>query len=111
MLEKHVDPLKYAQLIKNSRLAAENKVEEEAKVERRIHLSAVTERLHPPNTLNDHERAVKTRENYLESGRWILHHPLLKDWMDFTSTNVPVLWINGIPGAGILLLQFLAYPD
>ena len=53
------------------------------------------------NTLADHEGTLKTRQDYPESGKWILRHPYLKDWMDLTCTNIPVLWVNGIPGAGI----------
>lgn len=84
-----------------ARLAAQNSFEEIAKAERLRRFLAVTEKVHPPNTLADHEGAVAIRQEYPESGKWILRHPSLRDWMDFTRPNLPVLWVNGIPGAGI----------
>lgn len=89
------------ELSKAARIAAQDSFEEIAKAERLRRLLTVTEKVRPPNTLADHEGALESRQDYPESGKWILRHPYLKDWMDLTCTNIPVLWVNGIPGAGI----------
>ena len=96
---------------KRARLAAETNFEEVARSERLRRLLAVTQKIHPPNTVNDHESAVETCQEYPQSGRWILRHRSLIDWMDFTNPNVPLLWINGIPGSGILPLWHLVVVD
>ena len=90
------------ELSKAARIAAQISFEEIAKAKRLRRSLAVTEKIRPPNSLADHEGALEIRLEYPESGKWILRHPYLKDWMDLTCTNVPVLWINGIPGAGTL---------
>lgn len=89
------------ELSKAARLIAQNNFEDNAKAESLRRFLAVTEKIHPSNTLTDHEGTVEIRQEYPESGRWILRNPFLRDWMDFTRPNVPVLWVNGIPGAGI----------
>lgn len=83
-------------------MAAQTSFEEIARAERPRRLLSVTEKIHPPSTLTDHEGAVEKRLEYLESGKWILGDPFLRGWMDLTRSNIPVLWVNGIPGAGIL---------
>ncbi|KAL9064863.1 MAG: hypothetical protein Q9161_008605 [Pseudevernia consocians] len=61
---------------------------------------AVIEKIHPPNSLNDHEQAVEIRQEHPDTGRWILEVGQLKRWMDPLATDVLILWVNGIPGAG-----------
>ena len=90
---------------KTARLTAQNSFEEIAKAERLRRYLAVTEKIHPPNTLSDQEETAEIRQDYPDSGKWILKHPYLREWMDLTRPNVPVLWVNGIPGAGILSFQ------
>ena len=85
-----------------ARLAAQNSFEQTAKDEKSRRLTAVIERIHPPNSLNDHEQAVEIRQEHPDTGRWILEVRQLKQWMDPLATDVPVLWVNGIPGAGML---------
>ena len=104
LVESQASLLEYEQS-RVARLDAQNSFEDIAKAERSRRFLAVTEKIRPPNTLTDHEGATEIRQEYPESGRWILQHPCLKDWKDFTCPKSPpttVLWINGIPGAGIL---------
>ena len=101
LIESQASLAEYEQS-KAARLIAQNSFEDVAKAEKLRRFLAVTEKMHPANTLTDHEGVLETREEYPESGRWILRHPCLRNWMDFTHPNIPLLWVNGIPGAGIL---------
>ncbi len=101
LIESQASLAEYEQA-KLARLAAQNSFEQTAKGEKSRRLTAVIEKVHPPNILNDHEQAVEVRQEYPETGRWILRSDQLKRWMDPLTTDVPVLWVNGIPGAGML---------
>ena len=103
LVESQASLVEYEQS-KAARLAAQKSFEDIARAETRRRLLAVTEKIHPPHTLTDHEGAAEIRQDYPESGKWILRHPFLRDWLDFTRPNVPALWVNGIPGAGIGLI-------
>ena len=83
-------------------MIAQNSFEDAAKAERLRRLLAVTEKINAPSTLTDHEVLTELRQEYPASGRWILQHPFFRNWKDFTCPHADLLWINGIPGAGIL---------
>ena len=102
-MESQASLVEYEQS-ETARLSAQNSFEVIAKAEILRRSLAVTEKIHPPNTLTDHEGAAEIRQDYPDSGRWILRHAALRDWMDFRRPNIPVLWVNGIPGAGTLPL-------
>jgi hypothetical protein len=51
---------------------------------------------------NDHESACEVRSEYPDSGRWILKNNKLQNWRDDDPPNSSLLWLNGIPGAGLL---------
>ena len=87
---------------KLARLATQNGFERIAKGEQSQRLIAVIEKIHPPNTISDHEQAVEVRQEHPGTGRWILEVGRVKKWMDSSTTDVPLLWVNGIPGAGML---------
>ncbi|EDN94473.1 hypothetical protein SS1G_10346 [Sclerotinia sclerotiorum 1980 UF-70] len=59
----------------------------------------------------DHETAVAMRADYSSSGNWILKECKTKGWLDPQQSTTPLLWINGIPGAGgatnLLYLRFV----
>ena len=88
---------------KAARIAAQNSFNDIAEAERLRRFLAVSEKIHPPDTLADHEGAVETRQESPASGRWILQCSSMKKWIDFAYSDVPVLWVNGIPGAGTTL--------
>ena len=50
----------------------------------------------------DQEACVATREDFPGTARWILKHPMVRDWLDPTECSVPSFWLSGIPGAGKL---------
>lgn len=48
-----------------------------------------------------HQRVLKSVENKTQKrgGQWILGHEKMKNWLG-QSLRSPILWVNGIPGAG-----------
>src|SRR5947208_3650562 len=85
-----------------ARAVAEKHFEEDEKAERSRRSIAVIEKIRPPNCQVDQDCAAETRHES-QTGQWILQHKQVKDWMNSQSTMNPLLWLNGIPGAGKLL--------
>lgn len=53
------------------------------------------------NAENDQYEHARTRENCPGSGSWVLGNQAFKEWMDPAFPAIPpLLWINGVPGAG-----------
>jgi hypothetical protein len=49
----------------------------------------------------DQYQLSKIRAEYPGTGRWLLDNPTFKEWFDPQFPAIPpVLWLNGIPGAG-----------
>lgn len=48
-----------------------------------------------------HESALKVHIEYPNTGLWILQHDLVATWMKDDIPRDPILWIHGMPGAGI----------
>jgi len=40
------------------------------------------------------------RQDIPDTGRWILDHLHIKTWLDRTQSTIPIVWLNGKPGAG-----------
>lgn len=51
-----------------------------------------------PEGLQDSYRAI--RSGYPESGRWVLDNSKMQDWLCPRYCSNPLLWLNGLPGAG-----------
>lgn len=72
-------------------------IEENAQKKRRLDvinwLSAV-------DSILDQEDSATVRHEYPSTGKWILHNVKIKSWMDPKNSMIPIMWINGIPGAG-----------
>lgn len=83
-------------------MAAQKSFEEIAEAEKKRRFITVTEKIHPPNSHTDQEHAAEIRRDFPEAGRWLLLRDQVKEWMDPLSTKIPLLWLNGIPGAGML---------
>ena len=59
--------------------------------------------LKPAESLQDYEQYLNVRQNPPgtdSTGRWILRARKVKAWLDPTVTNVPIIWLYGIVGAG-----------
>jgi hypothetical protein len=50
----------------------------------------------------DHDTFCGIRNKYTGSGRWILKDEKVQNWMELDTPVSSLLWLNGIPGAGIL---------
>jgi len=48
----------------------------------------------------DQERGVSARKHNPGSGRWLLDNNQVQGWFNPEFCSVPLVWINGIPGAG-----------
>ncbi|KAJ6000210.1 hypothetical protein N7481_000619 [Penicillium waksmanii] len=61
----------------------------------------VFEWLRAPNTDIEHGSLLKIRNEYPNTGAWLLEHKSFKDWIhpDY-ATIPPLLWLKGIPGSG-----------
>jgi hypothetical protein len=54
-------------------------------------------------TTSDHDEFRGTRSPYRGSGEWILKHEKVQNWREMDPPVSSILWVNGIPGAGMLL--------
>jgi hypothetical protein len=84
-----------------ARAIAERHFEEDEKTEKSRRSTVVIEKIRPPNCQIDQDSARETASGS-QTRQWILRHKKLKDWMNYQSTEDPLLWLNGIPGAGKL---------
>ncbi|CVK91852.1 uncharacterized protein FPRN_09654 [Fusarium proliferatum] len=65
--------------------------------------STVESRIDAPNYHEDYEIASQKRFQNT-SGRWILSHPLVSEWLDHSSKASGKIYLSGIPGAGKTVL-------
>ncbi|CAJ0546596.1 Ff.00g012230.m01.CDS01 [Fusarium sp. VM40] len=65
--------------------------------------STVESRIDAPNYHEDYEIASQKRFQNT-SGRWILSHPLVSEWLDHSSKANGKIYLSGIPGAGKTVL-------
>lgn len=54
------------------------------------------------NVQLDHEACIEMRREYPTTGLWILDKTAIAAWHDSQQTTVPLVWVHGIPGAGML---------
>ena len=76
-----------------------SRFEERDDVEKKKQLSLVQERLEASNYQIDHHTICEQRGES-QSGKWILQDEVFREWADADAGLHPVLYINGIPGAG-----------
>ena len=53
----------------------------------------------PPK--DDHEAFLKVREEYPSTGHWVLRQEYVMNWMDADIPVTSLIWMIGIPGAGM----------
>lgn len=78
---------------------AEARFLEISQLEKRKQLSAIMEKLNPPNFQLDHNIATEQRKSS-STGQWIFGDPKFLAWSDEESWANPLLYIHGVPGAG-----------
>ncbi|KAI0022836.1 hypothetical protein F4780DRAFT_769516 [Xylariomycetidae sp. FL0641] len=68
--------------------------------------------LRPPTVENDHRHNCILREKYQNTGRWFLETSEFKEWVDPKYPTIPpLLWVNGVPGAGKTVLASLVIEE
>ncbi|KAK4867343.1 hypothetical protein LT330_000853 [Penicillium expansum] len=68
--------------------------------------------LRAPDVEGHQYNLTKTRADYPGTGRWLLDNQAFKDWFDPNYPSIPpLLWLNGIPGAGKTVLASLAIEE
>ncbi len=103
LVESQANLVEFEQLfhqMEMGRAAAEADFKRRNEEEERHRRITVRNWLSAANTDVDQERGVTTRKQNPESGRWLLENNLLQSWFSPDLCSVPLLWINGIPGAG-----------
>ncbi|RYP46658.1 hypothetical protein DL768_007171 [Monosporascus sp. mg162] len=64
--------------------------------------------LHATSCANEQKRYSDIRQEFPGTGRWLLDNQSIKEWMDPKYPTIPpLLWLNGIPGAGKTILASL----
>ncbi|TPX09019.1 uncharacterized protein E0L32_001720 [Thyridium curvatum] len=64
--------------------------------------------LKPTNVDIDQDTFIQARADYPNTGHWLLEDSAFKDWFDPRYVTIPpLLWLNGIPGAGKTILASL----
>jgi hypothetical protein len=77
---------------------------ESEKVEYRKRYADVVNWFAAPDVSQKHEATCRLRAEYGESGRWVLEKGRgLLEWKDDEMPASSILWLNGIPGAGMFL--------
>jgi hypothetical protein len=87
-----------------AREVAENNFRQIEEAERKRQRIAVKEWLSPASSHLDQENATATRMEYPNTGQWLFNYEKMKSWCDPHASNIPLLWLNGIPGAGMVQL-------
>jgi hypothetical protein len=82
------------------RAAAEADFQRRGEEERRYRHITVRNWLSAASVEIDQERGVNARKQNLASGRWLLENNQMKGWLNPEMCSAPLLWVNGIPGAG-----------
>ncbi|KAI9688915.1 MAG: hypothetical protein M1822_001272 [Bathelium mastoideum] len=85
------------------RKLAEARFMEISQLEKRRQLSAIMEKLSPPNFQLDHEIAREQTKSG-STGQWIFEDPIFRAWSNKESRANPLLYIHGVPGAGKTIL-------
>ena len=48
----------------------------------------------------DYENFIRKLKDYPESGLWLVNDDRIQSWLNPDTCGSPLLWVNGIPGAG-----------
>ncbi|XTI89154.1 hypothetical protein V2W45_1469393 [Cenococcum geophilum] len=51
---------------------------------------------------SDYENFIRKLKDYPESGLWLANDDRIQSWLNPDTCGSPLLWVNGIPGAGAL---------
>ena len=97
------------QELQRGRVRAEAEFRSLKDVEKSRRLNTVGVWLSAASASVDQEMYSKKRRKYPWSGRWLLNDNRFQAWFDPEACATPLLWVNGIPGAGVLSFPSLKF--
>jgi len=86
--------------IQNSRQTAINAFEKQMKDQKNLRREIVNAWHCPFSCESQQETHLSTKSVCKDPGRWLLNDARFQDWLDPDYCSKPLLWLNGIPGAG-----------
>jgi hypothetical protein len=103
LIESRASLMQYEE-VRKIRQQEEEETERTRQTDKRRRHQEVMQWLSPfiPDDLQESYRAI--RAICPDAGRWILETPKVQDWLSPRYCSTPLLWLNGIPGAGEHLL-------
>ncbi|PMD12225.1 hypothetical protein NA56DRAFT_756767 [Hyaloscypha hepaticicola] len=110
LVESQANLVEFEQLfhqMEMGRVAAKADFQRRKEEEERNRRIAVRNWLSAASTDVDQERGVSVRKHNPGSGRWLLGNNQVQGWFNPEFCSAPVVWINGIPGAGKTVLASL----
>lgn len=84
-----------------ARKAQEDRFLKAERTEHDRQLMVVTDKINPINITVDQENVSSHWLKGQSFGLWLLENSKMKTWLDPTHIEEPLLWIKGIPGAGM----------
>jgi hypothetical protein len=103
LIESRASLMQYEE-VRKIRQQEEEETERTRQTDKRRRHQEVMQWLSPfiPDDLQESYRAI--RAICPDAGRWFLETPKVQDWLSPRYCSTPLLWLNGIPGAGEHLL-------
>ncbi|KAH8687413.1 hypothetical protein BGZ60DRAFT_363661, partial [Tricladium varicosporioides] len=114
LVESQANLVEFEQLfhqMEMGRVAAKADFQRRKEEEDRNRRISVRNWLSAASTEVDQERGVTTRKNNPGSGRWLLGNNQIQGWFNPEFCSAPLVWINGIPGAGKTVLASLVVEE
>lgn len=99
LVERQASLIEY-QVSQAERANVRNSLTVLEEAERKNRHLAVVNWLSATDAILDQEASTAMRSEDPTAGRWVFEEPKMKAWVDPAKSAVPLLWMNGIPGAG-----------
>ncbi|KGO58231.1 hypothetical protein PEX2_067410 [Penicillium expansum] len=105
------DRVTFTQLeeIRSIGLKTSEDLEKQRKSEEMSQLREVQCWLNGADVVTDQDTLTRARSGNPQAGTWLLRHELFRSWKERNKN--PILWVNGIPGAGKTVLASIMIDD
>jgi hypothetical protein len=108
LVESQANLIEFEQLfeeLERARVTAEAEYQRRKDDEDRHRRVMVRNWLSAASVEADQEAGINARKNYPESGRWLLGNSRMQAWLNAEFCAVTLLWLHGIPGAGLIFFH------
>jgi hypothetical protein len=95
----HLDTLTEFTKLQDLRISARAEFQRARKAEQDRRRDRIQQWLHAVDSYARHQDAAKLR--YAGTGEWLLADDRFKQWLSLDHCADPLLWLNGMPGAGL----------